>query len=752
MPRKRARKTRSISQRQQHPVADDLQNPSMMLDPEEPQQQSPPRSPSTSQCLDQQPAKPHQESEEIAEDPPPEVQTEPQEQPLQDGEDDESQGASLSSPPLPVAARETRPPNPFTRKNQGKRAKPLSDKQRAAIQERLDLLEKNLRPMPFTPAKAIDFVRHERVFRALGLWDFAHVDLAGPVRTDLLTQLIANYDHSARRSWVNGERIAVSRPCLARALGLQWKKDKAGTSENKDGDHEFLSGEESIAVVMDFMSNWVLLHEEDACILPGEVMAATQLVKEGQAQKVEWSALIWTMVEKELVEAPLSGFCYYASHLQCLMRHQKPGMFEGEEEDPMEAPLVEEQDANDDGVLNPEPAHDSPPVDTLTQGTDLCLALGGDESFLKDDTGECRATDEDQWLPGTKSIGGEHCLQRCNLNDIQSVGCEDMVRQEVGMGDEGHYVDDISTKFSNLEQMTSTDLLQAMDTVNSPYTMPLQAMEPSSVELLVSRPDPLKSVELESCVAGSSLFKNMSKREIDEIDDEDEANDISHFPHHGNHPKKMRTDGPWDQMSLTIDKCMDEAQSWMEKAKILFSQREHEVTSAQMQIQYMNGLLQQKDHHIQLLEKTRLEDQQRRQMEICRFEHELGVMARIVQGYRKALMETRHAFSEYRQQFPQGDEQLYKDDDEGEGDVITTKELERKRLLKEEARRHAVQMVDNFNSTWLEKFNGYQDRVDQLEKRLLDLARESRLIKQRLAEGDDAEEKSQVVSTSPTGI
>ncbi|CAA6665808.1 unnamed protein product [Spirodela intermedia] len=574
---------------------------------------------------------------------PPEMQTELEEQPPQDGEDEES-GAALSSPLLPAAARETRPANPFTRKNQGKKAKPLSDKQRAAIQERLDLLEKNLRPMPFTPAKAIDFGRHERLFRALGLWDFAHVDLTGPVRTDLLTQLIANYDHPARRSWVNGERIAVSRPCLARALGLQWKKDKAGTSENKDADHEFLSERNPSRL------SWTSY----ACILPGEVMAATQLVKEGQAQKVEWSALIWTMVEKELAEAPVSGFCYYASHLQCLMRHQKPGIFEGEEQDAMEAPLAEEEDTNDDAVMNPGPVHDSPPVDTLTQGTNLCLALGGDEGFLKDENGECQATDEDQWLPGTKSIEGEHCLQRCNLNDVQSVGCEDMNRQEVGMGDEEHYVDDISTKFSNLERMTSTDLLQAMDTVNAPYTMPLQPMEPSSIELLVSRPDPLKSAELDSCMAGPSLFKTMSKREIDEIDDEDEGNDISHFPHHGNHPKKMRTDGPWDPMSLTIDKCMDEAQSWMEKAKILFSQREHEVTSAQMQIQYMNSLLQQKDHHIQLLEKTRLEDQQRRQMEICRFEHELGVMARIVQGYRKALMETRHAFSEYRKQFHRG--------------------------------------------------------------------------------------------------
>ena len=486
---------------------------------------------------------------------------------------------------------------------------------------------------------------------------------------DLLTQLIANYDQPARRSWVNGVRVAVSRPDLARALGLHWKK--TGTFESKDSD--FMSEEESISVILDFMSNWVLLHEEDACILPGEVMGATQLVREGLAHKVDWSALMWTMAEKELLEAPVSGFCYYASHLQCLMRHQKPGIFELEERDAVEIPLLDEE--ND------------------VNGASLCLSLGGDDNG------------DDHWIPGSKSNEDEHYLRRCILDEEEE-------------GD--HFTNDISNKFSNLERMTSSDLLQAINNVNAPYSIPIQSTEPS-VELLVSRHDQTQDLELDSCIPSSSLLKAISKREIDDINDDNEHNEISHFSH-GNHLKKMRVgDASWDETPLTIEKCIDEAQSWIKKAKVFVSQREQESTSAQMQVQYMNSLLQQKELHIQLLEKNSLEEQQRRQMEFCRFEQELMVMSRIIHGYRKALMDTRCAFAEYRNQHPHGDEKLYKDDEGGEGDVLSTHELERRRKLKEEERCIVLQMIDEFSSVWMDKLQGYKDRVEQLETRLSNL-------------------------------
>uniref|UniRef100_A0A1D1Z2T4 Uncharacterized protein n=1 Tax=Anthurium amnicola TaxID=1678845 RepID=A0A1D1Z2T4_9ARAE len=744
MPWKRRKKSRSTPQRLA--VAEASANPSKMLEAEEPRSPSPSRSrsPSPSASLPLvQPQEQHPESKEEAQEPLQGMEAERQEQPPQDAGEEDSQGAAASPPLVPVAAADTRvaAPTPSShRMPPGKRGKPLPDKQRAVIKEKLDLLEKNLRPVAFAPGKAIDFARHERLFRALGLWDFVHADLGCPIRTDLLTQLIANYDHSARRSWVNGARIAVTRPDLARALGLQWKKDKASVSESKDADHDLFLEEGSIAVIMDFMSNWVLFPEEDACILPGDVMAATQLLKEGQPQKVDWSALIWMMVEKELLEVPTSGSCYYASHLQRLMRHQKPGIFEGEEQDVMEVPMAEDDDdVNALGVSGAVTLQDSGLLDAEKQGAGLCLALGGDEDILKVNNEECQENEQDQWCPGTKNVDSEHYLRPCNLNSVESMQSE-VVAREVGMGEEGRYVDDITAKFSNLDRMAPTDLLQAMDSVNVTYCLPMQPIEPSSGEFLVSRSDPLKSVELDTCMGGSSLFKMASKREIDDIDDDDDGDGITRFSH-VNHQKKMRTEGQWDQTPLTIEKCMDEAHAWMGRAKVFVSQREQDFVSAQMHIQYISNLLQEKDQQIQFLEKTRLEEEDRRQMVICRFEHELGVMARIVQGYRKALMDTRRAFAEYRKQFPQGDEQLYKDDDDGGGLVTTAKELERKRLCKEEARSLAVHICDDFNRKWLERFKGYEDQVHQLGKRLLDLMGESNLLKERLAKSNVSAEK-----------
>ncbi|MQL94523.1 hypothetical protein Taro_027180 [Colocasia esculenta] len=738
MPKKKGRKPRSTRRLHLQPTAAAaVQKPSKMSEAEEPRSPSPSRSrsrsPSLSQPLDPLPDQQHLEPKEESQGPPQETQAEMQEQPPQDVEEEESQGAPVSPPRPVLVAHDSRAPNAsLQRRAPGKRAKPLSDKQRAAVQEKLDLLEKNLRPIAFAPGKAIDFPRHERLFRALGLWEFAHADLGGPIRADLLAQLIARYDPQGRRSWVNGARIVVSRPDLARALGLQTKKEKASLVENKGADQELFSCEDSVSMIMDFMSNWVLFHEEDACILPGEVVTAIQLVKEGQAQKVDWSGLIWIMVEKELLEVPTSGVCYYASHMQCLMKHQKPGIFDGGEQDVMEVPLAEEEEANDVAMATTSTLQDTGEPVTEKEDAESCLGLGGDGGILKDDILECQENEQDHWFHGTKNIDGEHYLQRCNLNDVHSMDSEDVVREEVGIGEQGHYGEDITAKFSNLEKLTSTDLLQVMNTGNVSY-LPLHQMEPSSGEFLVSKPDPVKGMELDACMGGSSFFKMAGKREMDEVDDDDDDDDISRLSH-GNHQKRIRTDGQWDQTSLTVDKCMDEAQAWMDKAKMLFSQRDQEVVSAQMHIEYVNNLLQQKDHEIQILEKTRLEEQHRRQMEICRFEHELCVMARIIQGYRKALMETRRAFAEYRKQFPQGDEQLYKDDDDGGGLVLSTKELKRKRLQKEEARRFALQMIDDFEGKWLEKFNDYDNHVQQLDKRLLDLTRESNALKERRAE------------------
>ena len=85
------------------------------------------------------------------------------------------------------------------------------------------ILDEILKPIPFVPPD-LDFSRHEKLLKRLGLWDFVHLEFDRSLRTDLLSQLIASYGD--RCSYVNGARINVSRADLARALKLPVKKDK----------------------------------------------------------------------------------------------------------------------------------------------------------------------------------------------------------------------------------------------------------------------------------------------------------------------------------------------------------------------------------------------------------------------------------------------------------------------------------------------------------------------------------------------
>ncbi|EXB28790.1 hypothetical protein L484_002990 [Morus notabilis] len=207
------------------------------------------------------------------------------------------------------------------------------------LMKKLEVLNENLRPIPFAPVKNLDFLSHEKLLRRLGLWDFVHIEFDRAIRADLLAQLIANYAH--RCSYVNGVRVMVNRADLARALKLPVKKPAAATSEGM-GD-EVPETEEAIGFIEDFVSNWLLLHD-DTWMTPNEVLNWMMAVKEGHLEKVDWAGIIWFMIEKELMAAPLLTDCYYASHLQYLIKSQKEELFlvkEGGEEGDEEEPKIE---------------------------------------------------------------------------------------------------------------------------------------------------------------------------------------------------------------------------------------------------------------------------------------------------------------------------------------------------------------------------------------------------------------------------
>ena len=142
--------------------------------------------------------------------------------------------------------------------------------------------------------------------------------------------------------------ISVGRLDVARALKLPLEQ------EDEETHRDMLSKDELKEVIEVFLSNYILLEDEDEddmCILPEEVVAATQLVKEGKANRVDWAGLMWALVEKELMEVPRSGTFHYASHLQCLVKCQQPGLFD-EKEAAEEAVPVPEPESSMDHMTN----------------------------------------------------------------------------------------------------------------------------------------------------------------------------------------------------------------------------------------------------------------------------------------------------------------------------------------------------------------------------------------------------------------
>jgi hypothetical protein len=240
------------------------------------------------------------------------------------------------APPDPSAAAARPDPDmpPRMLPAGGKLRKPISAKQRAAAEQRLERLRSRLllRPLEGPSPRALP-PPHEEALRALGLLDFARLDLfADAPRPDLVAPLVAYYDPTCKRSFVHGVRVAVSRSDLARALWLPSKAASAALAAAPDVDPAVAA-----PAVLQLLQDYVLLpfQGDDMCILPQEVAAAEEAVKEGSAHRVDWAGLIWSLVEKEMLELPNRDdcVCYYGLHLQRLIRTQKPSLFELTEQD-----------------------------------------------------------------------------------------------------------------------------------------------------------------------------------------------------------------------------------------------------------------------------------------------------------------------------------------------------------------------------------------------------------------------------------
>ncbi|PKA51640.1 hypothetical protein AXF42_Ash003007 [Apostasia shenzhenica] len=653
--------------------------------------------------------------------------------------------ASLSDVAVPLVPE----PNvtPVSRKSSGRRKKSsLTAKQRAAANHRLALLNGNFHPVPFLPGKILDFSTHEQLFRVLGIWDFAHLELDREVRADLLVQLIAYYDHSNRRSYVHGVRISVSRSDLARALSLPVKKEKANPSESNSSIQELVSSDEAAAVLLEFVSNYIP-YGDDMCILPSEFMRATQLVKEGQLHKVDWAALVWVFVEKELLEAPKSGVCHWASHLQRLIMFQQPKLFAKESKPVLETVLeleeeevsVAEVEANvaDEGVGPDEDDDNASDNDGVKMrsledlgnvvrekdNVELGLTLG-DEETLMDGLEDCRVGDDEEWPEQGKNQGFGNCLRRCSSKsseDLENLAVEEE-RQDVKYGD------DISVKFSNLERLSSSDLLQAMGTSNIPYAEQSNTLDPSPGEYLAVRSDMQKNVILGHDPNGSMYSGNNGKRLAAVIGNEEE----DQFEHN-NQQKRLRSCQPWEDMLSSFDGCMEGLQALAGRSKFLYAEKEQEVMSMQMQMQYLNQMLQEKDQVNRSLKIIMEEQQQHWQLTVRHYQHELSLMTQMLVGYKKALKQTRSRFADYRKMHPNDDETLYKDVPGTGGLVVSDREFEKLRSEKEE------EVCQELLHTYLNfemKFKEFKEAITSWSTKIGDLGGELKQLKDRFAKSN----------------
>lgn len=590
----------------------------------------------------------------------------------------------------------------------------------ASVQQKLGFLRENFNPIPFLPKRALDFAAHEELFRALGLWEFANLDLSGEIRCDLLIELIANYDLSKNISFIHGFEIAVGRSDLARALRLQEDGELAAHQE-------IFAKDEAKEAILEFLSNYVLMEdddEDDMLILPEVAVAADKLVRNGRANEIDWAGMMQTLVEKELIDVPMRGNCHYASHLQCLIKFQLPELFEKEAGvvavpvPEVESSSMEDSDSVEDSMDEDDEDDETTSMEEFTNETGV-----GADGGLMNDIEDCKASEEGGWVDEGKEGGFEHCLRRCNSNGARSLEFDNFCRGEQLGGEE----------FLNLERLNSSDILHAVDAGRVSYSPRMNLLDHNNGDFVSIGVDGNGNALVDPGMTGSFFFENNGKRHIENVDIDEDG--TSNF-HLSNQQKRMRCDGLWDEQTPSgFDLYRQQIQGAVDKADVLYAEKEQACVDAQLQLQYLHEMSKRRDQIIHTLQKTLVEERQQWvQSERC-YKHELNTLANLMVVYRKALKETQNKFEEYRKKCPQGDEPLYGDAGGAGGLVLTKRELERLRLEREEEmRRTAEEMIGAFQSDWLIKFEEFHDMVIELHRRLVELDEEVKLVKKMFTE------------------
>ncbi|KAL2328142.1 hypothetical protein Fmac_021569 [Flemingia macrophylla] len=625
--------------------------------------------------------------------------------------------------------------------------------QERKFREKLQVITETLKPVPFAPAKNLDFEKHKSLLQRLGLWDFVHIEFDSALRGDLLAQLIASYVPSSRCSYVNGVRINVNRADLGRALKLP-RKSPAGASSSAAAAAETAEPfdlAEAAGFFEEFVETWMLLHPDDAYVVSDDVPGCLSLIKEGNFEKVDWAGLIWSMVDKEL-KAPQLVNCYYAPHLQHLIKVQHEELLEAAVEEvnvvKEEEEEEEEEEVDGSGDVKMGDADESEVRELEEHNIELSLGQdnvverveeekeqGGEEQMMDMAFEPAKEEEHGMWLMNQKNCVAESFLRPCHGGNVKSGECEQTKEDD---GEDGHEQDEeeeeedeeeeeedgeedeheggfnLSAKCIPFEGMSSGNGSLMMEAAQMPFGSGIDLRDNPVGDFLSARDDP-------QMIAGSSLFGNGHKRDNMGLD-----NHMSHHSLNGSN-KRMRSDSPWNSKPMDFESCMEQMEHLMGKARMIYATKDQACEESTVNQQLLISELQKRDTLIDHLHKAKLEEVQKRQMEVYRFEKELYMMQSLVEGYRKALKETRKAFAEYRAHCPQGDEPLYKDVPGSGGLVMTVMELEKERLKKEaEERAKLRDLMRDFEnkctdleSIWFGKLEGHMSSVESLSNKLL---------------------------------
>ncbi|XP_073260123.1 uncharacterized protein [Populus alba] len=637
----------------------------------------------------------------------------------------------------------------------GRKSRKANQKRRVQVkksEKKLETLSQTLNPIPFVPNKILDLASHETLLKKLGLWEFVHLQFDTNIRADLLAQLIAGYNPAMRGSYVNEVKIMVNRADLGRALKLPVKKEKGSVG---DGASEVTESAESIGFIEELVSNWILLHE-DTWMMPPDILNWIKLIKEGNFDKLDWAGMIWYMVEKELNAEPGLGNCYYASHLQCLIKCQREELLK---EGSLKMEIDVKDDEDDEGAKMEQSVmmeEEFRGESSVLEEHRIELSLGGMDNAGKEEVEnvgdedvmdfEERKEEEDQGQWGKISMDG-HYLQPCgSFSEVAGMEFEEERKQQDEVegeeegkgGEEGEGEEDeeegeededigfhIAARENILEGISSENLLEVMGAAQVPFSSGIQIHDNvSSREFQISR------VDTETIPGGSSIFGNVggNKRVNEHL-----QSDIPHHSLNGGN-KRMRSDGHWDAKPYSdFDSFEEEMQHMMGKARMMMEEKEQSCQEMSMHQQVLYNELQQRENFIQQLQKTKMEEQRKSQLEVYRLERELYMMGNLLEGYRKALKETHKAFSEYRARCQLPEEPIYKDTGSG-GLVLSTMELEKQRLKQEEEERlnrvFLEKLVKEFEAEFIPKVEGYENTVKLLSDKLLVVGEKFNLLKE----------------------